>query len=173
MSSSYDQTETRVANTVHGCRNEDGVENEMSDIMTKYSQLDDEHVLDNMFDFLADKYDTKSWFVLVYYPLSGFDNHAIEGVFHSVFRVGGKNAVAFSVANPPAKFDGQSEQAFRNFPGNRYSNALDAINDLGSQGCNGQRAAIKRLSGLFGKYHDNIDVLWTNFDHLSVIAIPY
>ena len=172
VSSSYNESAVRVQNTVEGCRNEDGVVGEMSDIMTKYSNLDNGQVLHAMFDFLADKYDTKLWFVMVYNAISGYDNHAIDGNDHCVFRAGGKNAVSFSIKPPAARFDAQTDLTLSNFQGNHYSNALDAINALGSQSVNGQLAAVKVNKGLVGQNHAEIDLYWTNYDHLSVIALP-
>ena len=159
-----------MRNTIIAQEDESNVENEMSDLMSWNSGSNTEQVVNMMYEYLADRYDSKWWFVIVYDPLSGFDNHCLIGDFHVVFRVGNKNAASLSYPKSQLwNFDPLTRQELDSFPCDNYNNAQNMAENLPTTT---NRAAIKRLSGLFGMTDDAIELYWNNCKSETAIALP-
>ena len=143
----------------------------MSDLMTRNSGMGNEQFLSTLHEYLADRYDTKWWFAIVYDPISGFDNHCLIGEFHVVFRVGNKNAASISYPKSQSEwnFDPDTRQELYTFPCDNYNNAQNLVEALPVAT---NRAAVKRLSGLFGMTDDAIELYWKNCKSETAITLP-
>ena len=162
-----------MANQVIECEREDNVEAEMTNIMQQNSGQGNDEVLQILFQFLTDRYDTKKWFVIVYNALSGFQNHCVSGYFHYVFRQGNKNAVATSFpAGQEYRFEQYQWDFLNTFPCDNYNNAETAKKAITEHLPTAGVAAIKRYSGLWGQYNNQFDVSWRNCRDLTFIVIP-
>jgi hypothetical protein len=143
----------------------------MADIMKQNVYSSTEQVVKIMYDYLTDKYDTKWWFVMVYDPLGGFDNHCLNDNFRVVFRVGNKNAA--SISYPKSQnwtFESSTHEELNRFPCDNYTNAQDIVNDLPLSVIG---AAIKRNSHLFQMFGEGIQTfLNNNCNYATVIALP-
>jgi hypothetical protein len=171
VSTSYNQIITRVANQVIECEREDNVEDEMTNIMQQNSGQGNDEVLKTLIQFLADRYDTKYWFVIVYDALSGYNNHCVSGFFHSVFRQGNKNAVATSFpAGQEYRFEQYQWDFLNNFPCDSYYDAETAWNDITEHVPNAGMVAIKRDSQIAIQYPKQVDVHRKDCKDFSLIT---
>ena len=171
FASSYDELAIRVENKIKAQENESNVKVEMADIMKLNVYNSTEQVAKIMYDYLTDKYDTKWWFVMVYDPLGGFDNHCLHDSFRVVFRTGYKNAA--SISYPKSQnwtLEASTREQLNRFPCDDYNNTQKIVDALPLSVIG---AAIKRNSHLFEMSGEGIlTFLNNNCNYATVIALP-
>lgn len=89
------KTLIRIAKFEEQCSNEGRVGAEMTALLTRYDTKDASVAADHIYDYLADKYDTRHWLVIVYDVPNPPEQKQLDPAFHSA-AVAKKSAQAVS-----------------------------------------------------------------------------